>query len=528
MPLKNFVWAYPPNIRRKCFKRFKFRKVTQNEVDKELRKLKSKKATGIDGIPSKLLKDCAYVISFPLTFIINQSLESSTVPSEWKVAKVVPLFKSGKPTELDNYRPISILPVLSKVQEKLIHAQLMSFLEANQLLSSKQFGFRSKKSTELAVVTFLDHIRHKMDEGYLTGAVFIDLSKAFDTVSHSALLNKLPSYGIDSNELMWITDYLFNRKQTVFYNNNYSIQQPVFSGVPQGSVLGPLLFIIHFDEVISDLKHSHGIKYADDTVIYFSHKDPIVIQNKLSEDMGIINTWLEQNDLVLNLKKGKTETMLFGTAKRLYNHRDHKLEVKIRNFTINNTSEYKYLGVKIDPTLSLSTHFNEVYRKASGRLRLLHRLRNSLTVYSSISVYRAYILPIITYCAVANLHLSNTQKRRLQSISRRATETIKGNSHTVITLSEIYNQIKCRSCCLVAEILSGRYENFINYFVQLSNATRNNGTLLRLPAVKLEAGKNSFKFMGAQIFNELTVDIRLLINENTLTKFKTSVKHFYE
>ena len=166
------------------------------------------------------------------------------------------------------------------------------------MLYNKQFGFRSSKSTELAVTYFLDHIRNEMNDGKLTGAVFVDLSKAFDTISHAVLLSKLPQYGVTSNELEWFSDYLFNRNQVVCFENTFSDQQPVYSGVPQGSVLGPLLFLIH-------LKHSQVIKFADDTVIYVSGKDATLIQSKLSDDMNIISNWLDSNDLIMNLKQGK-------------------------------------------------------------------------------------------------------------------------------------------------------------------------------------------------------------------------------
>ena len=160
-----------------------------------MKALKKKKATGLDNIPAKLIKDCASEISSPVTFVLNLSLSSSTVPSDWKMAKVIPTFKSGNSRDVNNYRPIPILPVISKVQEKLVHQQLIKHLENSKLLNNHQFSFRSKKSTELAATYFLDNIIAEMNNGRLTGAVFIDLSKAFDTISHAGLLNPIVQVG---------------------------------------------------------------------------------------------------------------------------------------------------------------------------------------------------------------------------------------------------------------------------------------------------------------------------------------------
>ena len=178
------------------------------------------------------------------------------MPSAWKTAKVIPLFKNGSRTDTDSYRPISILPVMSKILERVVHKQLMEHLEKNSLLFKHQFGFRSKRSTELAVALFTDFIRKETDEGSLTGAFFVDLSKAFDTICHSSVLNKLPSFGICGKELMWFTDYLFNRTQVVHCNGFSSEVVPISFGVPQGSIIGPLLFLLQFNNVHKVLKHS--------------------------------------------------------------------------------------------------------------------------------------------------------------------------------------------------------------------------------------------------------------------------------
>ena len=227
--------------------KFKFQAVSKFEVERNLKSIKRSKATGLDDLPPGLLKDSAELIAAPLTHLVNLSLATNIFPADWKNAKIIPIYKSGTHSNLDNYRPISILPVLSKIIEKIVHRQLMSFLDKNSLLSEFQFGFRRGLSTELATTLLLDDIRREVDSGKLVGAVFIDLSKAFDTISHAKLLDKLSRYGINDGELEWFKDYLFSRKAVVSYNNCLSEVHEIYSGVPQGSILGPLLFLVFFN-----------------------------------------------------------------------------------------------------------------------------------------------------------------------------------------------------------------------------------------------------------------------------------------
>ena len=213
--LRDFVWKSQTHLLPKTVRRLKFQYVSKIEVERD-KKMKRKKTTGSDNLPAGMLKDSASTISSPLSFIINLSLRQGMVPSEWKVASVTPIHKAGPKNEFENYRPISVLSILSKVLERIVHKQLLTHLETENLLSSCQYGFRPGRSTQLATTKFIDSVRRTVDKGLIVGSIFIDLSKAFDTLSHSKLLTKLSAYGVRDVELQWFTDYLFNRK--VFVN----------------------------------------------------------------------------------------------------------------------------------------------------------------------------------------------------------------------------------------------------------------------------------------------------------------------
>lgn len=303
-PSKDQGTYISPDFLKKLTKNyFKFTPVSTNFTFEFLRKLKVRKASGLDQMPARLMRDAAAEICNPLTKIINASLETGYVPSEWKVARVVPLFKSGKITDLDNYRPISILPVASKILERAVHTQLYKYLTVYRYLSPYQCGFRKNHSTETAAIVFTDSVRRNMDQGLLTGSVFIDLRKAFDTIDQSVLLNKLTKYGVNDLELEWFNNYLSRRSQVVCLGNVASEQCQVLSGVPQGSILDPLLFVLFVNDLPSVFSKCQVLMYADDTVIYYASQTVAEIEQILTDELACMHQWLQNNNLFLNKKK---------------------------------------------------------------------------------------------------------------------------------------------------------------------------------------------------------------------------------
>ena len=232
--------------------------------------LKTSKGAGLDGIPARSLKDAAPSISAPLTAIINISISSEVLSEEWKYARVVPLYKDEDKKCMVNYRPISVLPVASKILEIAVQIQLLQHLDKSSQLSPFQCGFRKIHSTQDAVTYFTACIRKGIDEGCVTAAVFVDFQKAFDTVNHQLLLKKLPGYGIKNHELGWFENYLTSRCQSAVYGNAQSAPQQIKSGVPQGSILGPILFSIYINDWPNRLLQSKILLYADDAVLYYA------------------------------------------------------------------------------------------------------------------------------------------------------------------------------------------------------------------------------------------------------------------
>ena len=518
-PLTDSVWASCSDIPFRTEQIFCFTYVSKIFIEKELKTLNVHKATGIDDLPCKLIRDCAEVISKPLAYIVNLSLRSGVIPKNWKVALVKPLHKSGNKESPDNYRPISVLPVLSKVLEKVVHNQLSQYLESNDLLSDKQFGYRKNRSTELATTLLIDNIRKAADAGKMTGAVFIDLSKAFDTLGHATILAKLRSYGIRGNALNWFTNYLFQRTQIVFINGELSDPLPVLCGVPQGSLLGPLLFLIFFNDFAEVCINSDSVLFADDSILYASANNIAELENKLNEDLQKVSNYFRDNELIINLKQGKTECMLFGTAQRLAKCKKG-LHLFYNNTKIHPATNYKYLGTILDSTLILQDQFEKVYKTASSRLRLLNKLKSFLTNDAIKLIYTSFVQSLLRFNCLSFLNITETRRKMLRSLDTRAKCIV--NNPSINTIDMYYKHaVRTVKKCLDGLSCS----NFNSYFTRSIHrkSTRNSGHMLVIPRVKLEFAKSGFYFQGVKIFNSLPLEIRQI---SSSAEFDTRLMNF--
>ena len=366
---------------------------TPTEVKQIILSLKNKKIN-IHSIPTKLYKINADILASPISSIYNEMLSLGIYPNVLKIACVTSLFKSGCTENLNNYRPISSLPILNIIFEKLLYKRLLNFLESSNFFSRFQFGFRKGKQTVDAVNELLNKIYESYNEKKYLGAVFIDLSKAFDTVDHNILIDKLEHYGIRGTPLKLFKSYLTDRRQYVSFNGTLSTTLPITLGVPQGSVLGPLLFLVYINDLPNALNSLNPVLFADDTTLYFSHYDSNTLSNIINDDLNKLKNWLDANYLTLNINK--SYFIIFSL--RIV---PNDLLISIQNTPLERKSEGKFLGIIIDEKLNFRSHINSVIKKISKWTGILCKIKDYIPINILCNLYYAFIYPHLNYGILA-------------------------------------------------------------------------------------------------------------------------------
>lgn len=363
------------------------------EVSKIISRLKPKKSSGIDGINNILIKKISQSITVPLCIAINKSLQFGEVPNILKIAKVIPIYKSKDEQLFTNYRPISLLPNISKILEKIVHVRIYKFFTDKKLLFPSQYGFRNNHSTNMAISELMSSILKGFDEKKYTLGLFLDLSKAFDTIDHEILLAKLHHYGVRGVALKWLQNYLTDRNQYVEFKGTKSRSQPVTCGVPQGSVLGPLLFIIYMNDLPNALTHSSSILFADDTTIHHTHQDIDILFANMNIDLHYVTEWFKANKLSLNTLK--THFVLFHSKNMEIPA--HIPKVILANTEIQHVEQVVFLGLTLDSTVEWKAHIKNIEAKLSSSLYILRQVRNLLPSEILKTLYYSLIYSKLQY-----------------------------------------------------------------------------------------------------------------------------------
>ena len=405
---------------------------TETEICKLIEKLPNKKSSGYDGVSNVILKEIKTEIMKPLCKIFNNSLSSGVFPSSMKHAEVIPLYKAGLTNQSTNYRPISLLLTLSKVLEKVVYSRTYSFLNKSEIYSS-QYGFRKNHSCKNAISELIGSIVKGWERKESTAAIFLDLSKAFDTLEHTVLFSKLEKYGIRGTVLDWYKSYLNNRSMAVkckiketgnyCWSDYYSVEY----GTPQGSVLGPLLFLIFCNDIYKVLEFCSCILFADDTTVYKTHKDFMFLKWSINKDLKLISDWFRANKLTLNLNK---------TVCMFFDHRTKtatKIKIKIDDVVIPQVSHTKFLRILIDENLKWKKHLDHLTRKVKSNTKLLIENKKLVSAHVQKILYYSQIFSHINYgIGIWGNHLSSQDQNQLQKLQNRCICIIRGKKSVTL------------------------------------------------------------------------------------------------
>ena len=498
---------------------------TSEEVERVVLDLKNKKSAGIDKIKSEVLKEIVLDIKKPLAHLINTAIEDGVWPDPFKTAIVKPIYKSGDKTNVSNYRPISLLTSLNKVFETIIKDRVNKYLNKYKIISEHQFGFREGRSTQDAVALLVHEIFKNVNEGKAAACVFLDLAKAFDTVSHHKLLNDLEKIGFRGTSLKLLKSYLVGRKQMVEIDGVRSECREVKCGVPQGTVLGPILFIIYINSLLGLSSRGRIISFADDTVIFYSDDSWHNLREKIESDFMNIKTFFDSKLLTLNYDK--TKYIAFSINK---SNRPHFKRVTVPShhgsFDIQETDHIKYLGVYIDEHLRWNKHILSITKTLRSIIYRFKFLKGILAEKSLRAVYSSLVESRLRYGIIAWGASTDNYLKQLNVVQKLFLKVL-------LARTRLYPSNSLYRECEIFDIRQLYFEiatiwqyknksslNPINHSYQTRDSTMNR---FKTPASAKSFGQRCFTFLAPRFFNFLPVSVRNCMSMRT---FKMNLKLF--
>ena len=504
--------------------------ITEEDVYEFLCKIDTSKACGPDEIPGQLLKEGAPLIAEPLSILFNNSLQFGSLPRDWISANVTPVFKKGDKHLPKNYRPISLTSLVVKLMEKIIYRKRMDFLLENNKLNPYQHGFRQHHSCQTQLIETIHCWANALDRGLTSHIIFLDFAKAFDTVPHQRLILKLEQMGVRGSLLLWLKAFLINRRQHVIYNDDCSRWINVSSGVPQGSILGPLLFLVYINDIGEFVQSSIRL-FADDCVIFRevnSRDDTVLLQKDLKQIYDWSQKWL------LTLSTSKCKALCISNKKSpLY------CLYYINSISLEWVDSFRYLGVRIDHKLKWASHVADITVKASKILNLLRRSMYTCSMNAKERAYLALVRPHLEFCApVWNPH-QQKEIETLEKVQRRAVRWICSArwDPSTFTWSKRYDEalkdlhwptLELRrhflSLCQIYKIVHNlACISFFKYFAFKTVNTRSHKLSLLCKSSKLNSFRYSFFINAPFIWNKLPFEI---VSLSSYSNFKNKLMNF--
>ena len=514
---------------------FNLCETSSHEIKYHMEKINPKKATGRDGLPGKFLNISAPIAAEPLAKLFNMSISTGEYPDILKIARVLPIHKKGESTDMNNYRPISILTHLNKIYETIICNQMKSFLNKHNILYTYQYGFREKHSTDHALIEIVDGIKLAIDDSKQAGGIFVDLKKAFDTVNHKILLTKLEQFGFRGIPNKLLKSYLTNRYQYVQIKDSKSDLRPINCGVPQGSVLGPLLFILYINDLANCCIVGKIRIFADDTAVYFACSNIMEFIQIASTIMKQLDKWFASNLLTLN-----TDKSYFCIFRTVQNRRLILPDtIEFNNKSIKRAKSIKYLGITLDEFLDWNEHMANVRKSLNPLFSVFYNIKRYLTIEHIRVIYYTMIYSRIKYGICAYGFANKDKLDKVQILQNKLLKVILEKSwrfptdelHTEVNILKVKDIFYQEISSFVNKYLRGALpEVFNDYFQFFSHTYGTRGNLNRLiyPSVRTELGKKTVRYKGCEVWNNLENEQKNIKNPKRFRKvIKDSIIEIY-
>ena len=523
--IPNTIGSFTDYLKHNVSENFFLSAVTPVDVFKQLSDLNDSKSSGPDNLKPKLIKFCRNQFVKPLTILYNKSIEQAKYPSDFKLAKIIALYKKKSRFSPSNYRPISLLNCFNKLFEKLIYNQMINFIDKHKILYVNQYGFRKGHSTTLALIDVIDTLKKALDRKEYAIGIFLDLEKAFDTICHKILLAKLDFYGFRGHVNNFIKSYLSNRKQYAVVNGKKSECKYINYGVPQGSVLGPLFFLLFINDIHSAMKKCNGKLFADDTSLLLHHKTVHNLVINAEKAMDDISKWFKLNKL--SLSHGKSKFLLFHNPKK--DPCKWLKSIGTGDESIPRSDTVKYVGLHLDEKITWKTHIQETYNSLTKYFSIFYNIRNKINIKLARTIYYACIHSKLKYGIEIYGTASLTSMNKLQTLQNKLMKILTKKDylhstnllHTdldILKVSDIHRHsllqfvYKCNTNQTIA--------NFINYFPtrgeQHGLNLRNNADL-DAAYYNREQGRTTVQRTGAVFWNQLTDNVK---HSSSLNIFK--------